>query len=146
MPDLKAHKKQAERNLAFYEAIPDDFPEWKSVALFYAALHVVDMVAAAQGVHPRNHDDREYNFLRPRYHKVWNQYRKLFAASRKARYLAGGQFDMNTGHVEHQLRGRAFKHIVLWAIEELGLDSLLGEKPVSSKEHLPARSKDAGSP
>lgn len=134
MPSVKAHKQQAERNLAFYESISSDFPDWKAVALFYAALHVVEMVATDAGLSQRNHDDREHKFLRPHHPKIWQAYRPLFAASRRGRYLAGDQFDMTAPQVEEQLRKKKFHTIVYWAMEELGHDQLLGLERISKSQ------------
>ena len=50
MPALANHKAAAKRFLSLYEVIPGDYPEGKAIALFYAALHLVEAVAASEGI------------------------------------------------------------------------------------------------
>lgn len=134
MPTVKDHKTQAERNYAVYQQIPDTFPDWKAVALFYCALHVVEMVAQSEGYPCHNHDEREYKFLRVKHPKIWEHYSVLFRASRRARYMAGGVFDMNSGVVDQQLSKRRLHTIIYWAMEQLGYDSFLGLTRITKEE------------
>ena len=60
MPDFESHLRQAERNERVASHLAT-FPDWQTVALFYAALHYVDAYLAqrfgAQG-HPTSHQAR----------------------------------------------------------------------------------------
>ncbi len=94
MPSVSEHLEQAERNESLYidlcrlyTRVPE-YTEWEVVALFYAALHYVDVwLARSEDIHPRNHAQRigfvtNNNALRP----ISDEYRRLYRMSVLARY------------------------------------------------------------
>lgn len=112
MPDQTSHHRASKRFLDLYDAIPEDYPEGKVLALFYCALHLVEMAAASKGQHFRIHSKREA-YLRKE--GMWKHYRPLLEASEQARYLAGGRFTMTSPQVHEQLRKRRLRAIELWS-------------------------------
>ena len=91
MPDFESHLRQAERNERVASHLAT-FPDWQTVALFYAALHYVDAYLAqrfgAQG-HPTSHQARLRFLARdPALTGVYQQYRELLDRSQDARYNA----------------------------------------------------------
>ncbi len=112
MPDQQSHEQAAKRFLALYNDIPENHPEGRVLALFYCALHLIETVAATEGVHNRNHPERE-GFVRK--HRMWKHYRPLLEASEHARYLAGGRFTMNSPQIHEQLRKRRLKALEEWS-------------------------------
>lgn len=119
MPALAQHKAAAKRFLSLYEAIPGDYPEGKAIALFYSALHLVEAVAASQGVHNRTHSDRR-NYITDNHRSMWQHFRPLWEASEQARYMADGGFKMNSEQIEYQLRRRRLRAFELWSAKLLG--------------------------
>jgi hypothetical protein len=115
MPSIKEHLETAERFQRLFEAIPDDFPDGRALALFYSALHYVEAVAAATAPprHNRIHHQRE-EWIMNNHPTVWKHYHPLWENSEKARYLAGGPFVMNASAVNNYLKS---KHLSLekWA-------------------------------
>ena len=64
---------------------------WVSTICFYAALHAVEMQLALDGIHSKNHIDREENMQNneriPEY--VLRRYKQMYTTSILARYEAG---------------------------------------------------------
>ena len=97
MPSVSEHLKQTERNESLYRdlcrlytSVPE-YTEWEVVALFYAALHHVDAwLASSEGVHPRNHAQRNA-FVRNNsaLNPISDQYARLYRLSVMARYEMG---------------------------------------------------------
>ena len=63
MPSQQQHVAQARRNRAFADSLDREaFPEWVTVAWFYCALHLVDVLFAdmlpGRMGHPSNHEAR----------------------------------------------------------------------------------------
>jgi len=122
MPDLASHKAAAEKFHSLYLAIPGDYPEGKAIALFYCAVHLIELIAASEGIHNRNHADRE-RYIRNNHSKYWKHYRPLRDASEQARYLARSGFTMTSEQLDLQLYRRRFA-----AIRELAVATLGGEE------------------
>jgi len=59
--------------------------DWGVTACFYAALHLVDAYLAREGIHPRNHAERE-DWVRRRLRPIQGNYRDLKRFSLRARY------------------------------------------------------------
>lgn len=110
------HIQKAHRN--FDSARVEPRADWKVTKLFYAALHMVEAVAAAEGRHSRNHLDREM-FLRHGHRREWNHYARLKDRASTARYVPT-MFPMTAEQVCHQIEGRHFRAIRLWASARLG--------------------------
>ena len=95
MPQRDDHLAEARANRAFAEGIlasGDASPthlRWAVVLIFYSALHSVDAYLAGFGRHPRNHEDRLWH-LHPASDDIWVPYRRLYDASRHARYELRG--------------------------------------------------------
>jgi len=119
MPSQAKHKETADRFLRLYEAIPEEFPEGRAIALFYCALHLIEMVAATENRHCRNHFLRG-RYIRSEHRHIWKFYRPLQEASEHARYLAGGGFTMTAEQVESVLRRKYLAAIEQWAMSRAG--------------------------
>jgi hypothetical protein len=65
---------------------------WAATVAFYAALHLVDRLAARVNYHPGNHTDRNA-FVTGQQRPIWNAYNALYQASRTARYGTLNQFN-----------------------------------------------------
>ena len=67
-----------------------DYPDWIVTVTFYAALHVVDALLAADKVSRiTSHDARNDVLKRTnRYHDIWKRFAPLYNLSRTVRYLA----------------------------------------------------------
>jgi hypothetical protein len=65
---------------------------WAATVAFYAALHLVDRLAARVNLHPANHTDRN-SFVTSQHRPIWNAYNALYGASRTARYGTVNQFN-----------------------------------------------------
>jgi len=88
MPSVTDHKDQFDHNLDFVTSfyVPGcRYLDWVINVYFYAAVHLVEAFPAIQGIHSGNHSERIrqiWENLRP----VYNDYRRLYGASRRARY------------------------------------------------------------
>ena len=92
MASEQAHISIASHNVetASFLNQNEKWHDWTATTTFYAALHVVDAVLAADGPagHGQSHDERAAILkTTKRYEQIWRHYRPLFAASLVARYL-----------------------------------------------------------
>ena len=90
MPLQPEHIAKAERNEKFAETVcKTKYYEWAITIIFYSALHYVDAVLAASGIHPENHTDRgDAMGVNPTLLRVREEYRLLETLSRNSRYRA----------------------------------------------------------
>ena len=65
---------------------------WAATVAFYAALHLVDRLAARINLHPGNHTERN-SFVTGHHRPIWAAYNTLYGASRIARYGTVNQFN-----------------------------------------------------
>lgn len=79
----RKNKKLAESNLMLKEENND----WRTVIIYYSALHIIDSTYADSKFHPSNHEVRK-NFMAnaPKYKDIVDVYNNLEMLSRKARY------------------------------------------------------------
>lgn len=89
MPSREEHLQKAKHNEKLAVVLQPEYKDWCVTAIFYAALHYVDMHLASEGTHPTSHDKRnpliaKHYLLR----EIWSPYRKLNILSRNARYYA----------------------------------------------------------
>lgn len=86
MPSIEQHLDKADRDLDAYNAIPEDFPEWRAVALFYSAVHSIEALCATGGSIHVDHYAREET-VKTEHPQLWPRYVRLKQESEKARYL-----------------------------------------------------------
>jgi hypothetical protein len=65
---------------------------WAAIVAFYAALHLVDRLAARINLHPGNHGDR-LSFVSSKHRPIFANYNTLKTASETARYGTLNQFN-----------------------------------------------------
>lgn len=92
MPNSAEHRAKYELNRAFLDTgLATTQPEWAAVVAFYAAVHLIERLAAVEvrgPVHHRTHGEREAYILRHRQHRILlRDYRKLQEASELSRYF-----------------------------------------------------------
>ena len=92
-PTLEWYREQSEHNRRLYEILqaawPDDFHDWKVIALFYSALHRINYWLVKQtGRAPKNHFRRNQQ-VKHELPTVFRNYRDLFTMSIRARYRDG---------------------------------------------------------
>ena len=96
MPSSAEHQEKYLENRAFLDAnggLASLEPVWASIVAFYAALHLVERLAARQNIHHWNHALRTTYLRRHRLHRViYSAYEALRAASELARYGTANQF------------------------------------------------------
>jgi len=87
MADQKQHTARSHQNEAFASEVQKlgGFRDWQAVALFYAALHLVDAYLAKQGIDPGSHGSRN-NKVAKQLPSVWSEYQDLYELSKTARY------------------------------------------------------------
>jgi hypothetical protein len=89
LPALDEHLTKAKHNEKASAVLPVEYRDWAVVAIFYAALHYIEMQLAVEGTQPKSHDKRDpiiakHHLLR----NIWNPYKKLNVLSRNARYYS----------------------------------------------------------
>lgn len=114
MPSLVDHQEAARKFLAMYDELPPHHTEGKAIALFYCAVHLVEMVAASHNLHNRDHSRREA-YVRDNHKREWLQYRPLLEASEQARYFKGGSLPMNADQIHEQLRKKRLGGLITWS-------------------------------
>ncbi len=106
MPTIEQHLDKADRDLDAYKAIPEGFPEWRAVALFYSAVHSIEALCATGGSIHIDHYAREKT-IKKEHPKLWPRYIRLKQESEKARYLTRRHrkalFSLNASQVDKQL-------------------------------------------
>jgi hypothetical protein len=91
MPSSAEHRAKHEANRRLLDSGNNGTPFstldgcWAAVVAFYAALHLVDRLAARVTFHPGNHGDR-LNFVRRHHPSIYLSYNALKIASEIARY------------------------------------------------------------
>lgn len=80
------HRKKSESNQAFIDEILSlPFPDWTATAIFYKAVHVVEMMFGADGIHSENHADSNQR-LKSNYPDVFAEFHPLYNFAFSARY------------------------------------------------------------
>ncbi|MCI0704138.1 MAG: hypothetical protein L0241_24030 [Planctomycetia bacterium] len=98
MPNSPEHRAKYTLNRAFLNTgIVTTNPEWAGVVAFYAAVHLVERLAAAEprgSIHHRTHADRRVYLAQHRHHRaILNDYEILQDASEISRYGTVNQFN-----------------------------------------------------
>src|SRR4051812_43064126 len=117
-PSVSDHLDQARDNVALHEMLLSEpsgrFLDWAVVALFYAALHLVE-AHARHSRHDLGDNHKEVrDYIDRHLASIRRQYRDLFDASRDARYLCWNPpvdevrrlRAIEYSHVQAQLRNR----------------------------------------
>jgi hypothetical protein len=93
MPSSAEHRQKAERNAALARSLDvAAYPEWVAVAAFYAAVHLVERLAACGNLHHQNHPDRSW-YVQRHHRAIYPAYQALFDAGHAARYATLNQFN-----------------------------------------------------
>jgi len=115
MPTAAEHLEKYEANRKLLDScngspLSQVDPCWATTVAFYAALHLVERLAARSGVENRNHTER-MNYVRADHPQIQGAYRILMDASRTARYFSKKSFDakfprdtVQTHHIGHYLK------------------------------------------
>jgi hypothetical protein len=86
MGNQKQHREKADRIGRFVESIQSlGFPDWLAIAMFYRALHLVEMMLASKGRHTINHNERR-EVLRSGFPEILRQFKPLYNYSLLCRY------------------------------------------------------------
>jgi hypothetical protein len=86
MGNQKQHREKADRIGSFVENIKSlEFPDWLAIAMFYRALHLVEMMFASTGRHTINHNERR-EALRSEFPEILREYKPLYNYSLLCRY------------------------------------------------------------
>jgi hypothetical protein len=117
------HNEELSYLLADANADGKGFEDWEVIALFYAAVHLVDARLAADNEHPTSHVEHRQGMPRGRNALVrqllpllWGDYRQLENLSHRARYEAGAQIrpsQVKTARQKHYANIRSW--IRAWA-------------------------------
>ncbi len=95
MPHRAEHAQQAQRNVTYARWLlrmqPGDIAtrQWATVAIFYAAMHLVEVHFDAFGLEHVNHGDRHRHMADPGFRvprHIDNAYRQLYRYGYGARY------------------------------------------------------------
>jgi hypothetical protein len=83
------HLDKARHNEQAAAAFPSAYRDWSVVAIFYSALHYIEIQLSIEGTNPTSHEKRDpiiakHHLLR----NIWNPYKKLNVLSRNARYYS----------------------------------------------------------
>jgi hypothetical protein len=98
MPSSAEHRAKYEANRHHLDTGNNGMPLstldgcWAATVAFYAALHLVDRLAARNNFHPSNHTERNA-FVTSQHRAIWNAYNALYTASLIARYGTVNQFN-----------------------------------------------------
>lgn len=121
VPNAQAHLDAVRENDYAYKGIPEEFPGWKAVVLFYMAVHLMEALFAIKGLHHQEHSSRE-RYIKQHHSSIWNEYSFLKSESQKARYLALSkgfdpgkiartQFALSSAQVHEQIYKKKLKKI-----------------------------------
>jgi hypothetical protein len=95
MPKGNEHQEKASHNKSFLNGIDGNFPDWKAVAMFYVAVHLVERLRARHS-EPKQRDSKDHvdrnGFVKESHRQIHEAYRDLFDASLTARYYPQSQF------------------------------------------------------
>ena len=98
MPSSAEHRAKYEANRQLLDSgnnggpLSTLNPCWAAIVAFYAALHLVDRLAARNNYHPGNHGDR-LAFVSSRHRPILAAYNALKTASEIGRYGTVNQFN-----------------------------------------------------
>ena len=97
MPNSAEHRAKSDLNRAFLDTgLATAQPEWAAVVAFYAAVHLIERLAAVEPrgpIHHRTHSQRvAYLGRHPRHRALVHDYRQLQEASETSRYGTLRQF------------------------------------------------------
>lgn len=86
MGSLTQHRKKADHIQHFADAIREsDHPEWVVTALFYKALHLIEMMLASKSVHTTTHEQRRV-YLKENHPEILRYYKPIYNYSVVCRY------------------------------------------------------------
>ena len=90
MAQKAEHLQKAQHNEDFSDCVatldgPASFDDWEAVAIFYAALQLVDAKLADHSIHPDNHAER-FSAVHDQFRMIWAEYSALYNLAREARY------------------------------------------------------------
>ncbi|MEX0716152.1 MAG: hypothetical protein WD066_06180 [Planctomycetaceae bacterium] len=86
MATAEEHENQAAHNHRFLGSIDrDEYPDWAATAIFYTAVHLVQMLFVKKGGAGGSHIKRNKT-LRTDCREVWKSYQPFYAFSRLSRY------------------------------------------------------------
>lgn len=85
MASEKHHREKAAHNQRFLDTISDDFADWMAIVAFYKAVHLVEMLLAADGHHSTSHRNRD-KWIRRKHTRLWRDFYALKNLSEQARY------------------------------------------------------------
>lgn len=97
MPNSAEHREKYLANRLFLDTANNGAPlstldaSWAATVAFYAALHLVDRLAARSNLHPSSHADR-LRFVAQHHRAIFAPYNDLKVASEVARYGTRNQF------------------------------------------------------
>jgi hypothetical protein len=98
MPSSAEHRAKYEANRHLLDTGNNGTPLstldrcWAAIVAFYAALHLVDRLAARINYHPGNHGDR-LSFVASQHRAIYTIYNSLKTASEIGRYGTLNQFN-----------------------------------------------------
>jgi hypothetical protein len=98
MPSSTEHRAKYDLNRAFLNTgLASTNPAWAAVVAFYAAVHLIERLAAAEPrgpVHHRTHFERRQYLIRHRQHRaIFAAYNTLQEAAEISRYGTVNQFN-----------------------------------------------------
>ncbi len=86
MGTLAQHEEKAASNQKFLDQISlHGFADWTATVMFYRAVHLVEMMFAADNLHCNSHTERNAK-LQKDHPDVYTEYHPLYNFSRFARY------------------------------------------------------------
>ncbi len=85
MASEKDHLAKAAHNEKFLAVIPEGFADWKAIAAFYVAVHLVEAFFATQQRHSRGHRRRNL-FLKKHHRSIYKHFYALYNYSLFVRY------------------------------------------------------------
>ena len=107
MPADHDHLAAYRENARLARELLDSSPRWAVVVGFYAALHLVEMLAAREGVHHTRHSGtpsrQTYLALHPTHRAIGRSFGVLFSASLVARYESPAARDAFPGDAPRRL-------------------------------------------
>jgi hypothetical protein len=78
MGNRNQHRTKADRIQKFADAVDENaFPEWITIALFYEALHLIEMMLAAKGRHATSHNER-HHVLKTEFPEILRPYKPIY--------------------------------------------------------------------
>lgn len=110
MPRSSEHKKKYLENKNIIESVlnekNNEHCNWISTICFYAALHMVEMQLALDGIHSRDHVNRENNMESSKRisQYVLIRYKHMYTVSILARYEAASVSPAVANQMKHYLR------------------------------------------